>query len=124
MLKTLIIGRGLAVRDWAEALRASGFDVQAEPDRAALGYWIDNARFELAVIDISSAEGEEGAVIPVLREAWPGCRFIAMVTAHGFNAAGVHRMGVWCPDQVLVKPVAPALLSGTARLLAARTVPA
>ena len=45
-------------------------------------------------------------LIPQVRAKWPDCRIIVTVNDYSFSASQFYRMGLWAPDDMLLKPFA------------------
>ena len=112
-----VIADPLLAMPWANELRADGHVVEC--------YWghdIAETLFagespEIVVIDIENPEWAETMLIPQCQAKWPDCKVIAVVSSYAFRTSAVYEMGLWEPDQLLLKPLTPRLLAATVTFL-------
>lgn len=102
---------------WADELRSDGHLVQCHwgPDTAEQLFGGESP--EIVVIDIEHPEWSESMLIAQSQAKWPACKVIAVVSSYSFRDSAVYEMGLWEPDQLLLKPLAPRLLAATVTFL-------
>ena len=102
---------------WAQELQTDGHEVQCHwgPTSAETLFAGENP--EIVIVDIEHPEWPESLLIPQSRAAWPACKVIAVVSSYAFRTSAVYKMGLWEPDQLLLKPLAPRLLAATVTFL-------
>ena len=102
---------------WTGALRDSDFAVVSCADSIEFQEKFGTEVFDIVIVDISNPDWGEAMLIPQARAAWPDCRIIAVVSNYTFRSSAVYQMGLWSPDQVLMKPVSPRVLLATVSFL-------
>lgn len=102
---------------WATALSADGHVVQTFADSLGAQELFSQERFDILIIDIENADFGETMLIPQVRASWPDCKIIAIVSSYMFRSSAVYQMGLWTPDQLLLKPISTRLLLATTSFL-------
>ena len=102
---------------WALELQADGHDVECHSGPDSAERLFAGACPEIVVIDIENPEWSESMLISQTRAKWPDCKIVAVVSSYAFRNSAVFEMGLWQPDQLLLKPLAPRLLSATVTFL-------
>ena len=120
MTECLVVAQGIVGRDWARALRKSGIETRLERDADCVSDLFTTAAIDIVVLDMSGEGAMTASVIPKVRDAWPECRILVVLSGVGFRSDAVYKLGLWRPDQILVAPVPPALLKATVSLLASQ----
>lgn len=113
MATTLLVGDARSCGEWADILRRERHSV--EICEGSLGF---QERFEgppadIFIVDVTHANWGEAMLIPQARAAWPKCRILAIASGYAFRSSAVYQMGLWTPDQLLIKPVNPRVLCAT-----------
>lgn len=117
MSKIAVVARpGLAI-SWVQELRLEGHEAEAFSGPEGAADLFAHAEPEIVIIDIENPEWPESLLIPQARAAWPGCKVIAVVSSYAFRNSAVYKMGLWEPDQLLMKPLSPRLLTATVTFL-------
>lgn len=102
---------------WAQELEADGHDVECHWGPTSAETLFSGATPEIVIIDIGHPEWPESLLIPQTRAKWPDSKVIAVVSSYAFRTSAVYEMGLWKPDQLLMKPLAPRLLAATVTFL-------
>lgn len=105
---------------WTSALGESEFNVEICADSIEFQEHFSDQAFEILIIDVPNPDWGEAMLIPQARAAWPDCKVVAVVPGYTFRSSAVYQMGLWTPDQVLVKPVSPRVLAATISFLSAQ----
>lgn len=112
-----VIANPSTAMPWSQELEADGHKVACHwgPDSSEALFSGDAP--EIVVVDIENPEWSESMLIPQSRAKWPDCKVIAVVSSYEFRCSAVYEMGLWKPDQLLLKPLAPRLLAATVTFL-------
>lgn len=102
---------------WATALSADGHVVHTFADSLGAQELFSHDSFDILIIDIENADFGETMLIPQARASWPDCKIIAIVSSYTFRSSAVYQMGLWTPDQLLLKPINTRLLLATVSFL-------
>lgn len=102
---------------WAKELEADGHVIQCHWGPTSAETLFAGESPEIVIVDIEHPEWPESLLIPQSRATWPACKVIAVVSSYAFRTSAVYEMGLWKPDQLLLKPLAPRLLSATVTFL-------
>ena len=105
MAVTLIVGDEKVTAGWVSALVACGRHVQSCASALAFQHRFSGEPADVLIIDIVHADHGEAMLIPQVRAHWPGCRIVVTVSDYSFLQSEFYRMGLWSPDEVLLKPV-------------------
>lgn len=112
-----VIADPLLSMPWADELRSDGHVVQCHWGSDAAENLFAGECPEIVVIDIENPEWAETMLIPQCQAKWPDSKVIAVVSGYDFRNSAVYEMGLWEPDQLLLKPLAPRLLAATVTFL-------
>lgn len=117
MAQALVVGNGTVVASWADTLRKSRLEVLTASDPEPARAITLESEPEIVVIDLRTQNAPEAMLIPFVRSNLPSSQIIAVVSSYSFNSADAHQLGIWLPDQILVAPVPPRLLSSMVQLM-------
>jgi len=117
MAAILIVGDTPCVRAWASALQRDGHAVEICAHSLDVHERFSSAPVDIFIADVTHADWGEAMLIPQTRATWPECRIIPVASSYAFRSSAVFQMGLWTPDQLLMKPVNPRVLSATVALL-------
>ncbi|MEM7744896.1 MAG: hypothetical protein AAF409_14405 [Pseudomonadota bacterium] len=120
MSRIVIIADPQLAAPWAESLTRDGHAVLTIEGGIGVQTLFDEDPFEIVIVEIDKPDAGESMLVPQVRATWPNCKVIAVVTDFGFRRSAVFEMGLWTPDQVLIKPLAPRLLRATVSFLSAQ----
>lgn len=102
---------------WARELEGDGRHVEVFTGYCSAEELFSGPARDIVIVDIENPEWPESLLIPQTRAIWPDCRTIAVVSNYAFRTSAVYEMGLWQPDQVLMKPLATRILSATVNFL-------
>lgn len=102
---------------WARELEGDGRRIEIFTGYRSAEELFSGPARDIVIIDIENPEWPESLLIPQTRAIWPDCRIIAVVSNYAFRKSAVYEMGLWQPDQVLMKPLATRILSATVNFL-------
>ncbi|MFK7944355.1 MAG: hypothetical protein AB8B85_15775 [Paracoccaceae bacterium] len=102
---------------WAQELQSDGHKVDCHWGASAAETLFAGETPEIVVIDIENPEWVQSLLISQSRAKWPCCKVIAVVSSYAFRSSAVYKMGLWKPDQLLLKPLTPRVLAATASFL-------
>jgi len=117
MATTLIVGESRIATGWAMALEGDGHVVETNADSFGFQERFAGEAVDVFIVDITCPDGGEAMLIPQARAIWPGCRTIAITPNYAFRSSAVYKMGLWSPDQLLIKPVGTRVLCATVAFL-------
>lgn len=117
MAEVLIIGDSRTTEQWSVLLVRAGHTVETVYNAMDMQERFAGAGMDIVIIDISNADWGEAMLIPQARATWPGCRIIAVASSYAFRSSAVYQMGLWTPDQLLIKPVLSRILKATVAFL-------
>jgi len=117
MASILIVGDARTNSLWCEILQREGHTV--EPCKNSVDF---QSRFaaepvDIFIVDVTHADWGEAMLIPQVQAAWPKCKILAISSSYAFRSSAVYQMGLWTPDQLLIKPVNPRVLCATVAFL-------
>lgn len=119
MASILIIGDGAAVPTWVSALRQQDHSVETLSNAmelpAALEDWYDP--IDIIIVDVANPDSGEAMPIAQAQSLWPGCKIIAITSGYSFRGSAFFQMGLWSPDQLLLKPINLRILCATVAFL-------
>ena len=109
MADIVFIGANLARADaYGLALSEAGHEVEVFSDPTSARHRLGDKPADLAVIEVSSADGGPGLLVGQTRAAWPDCRIIALTSLRDADTSNLREMGLWKPDLSLPESVPPA----------------
>ncbi|MEM6621184.1 MAG: hypothetical protein AAF674_03080 [Pseudomonadota bacterium] len=117
MSRIVIIADARLGHVWSSALARDGHDVVCVSDSLSFQSLFEGDSYEIVIIDIDRPDWGETMLIPQVRAAWPDSKIVAVVANYDFRNSAVYQMGLWTPDQVLLKPLAIRLLCTTVSFL-------
>ena len=117
MSKIAIIADPTLSTTWARTLRADGHDVDVIEHSFDYQELLSGDPRDIVIFDVANPNFGETMLIPQVRAAWPDCKTIAVVSSYTFRSSAIYEMGLWSPDQLLIKPVNVRLLSATVAFL-------
>lgn len=117
MATILIVGEDQSTRFWTDELTAAGHAVEAYGGSLDFQERFAGEAVDIFIVDIAHADWGEAMLIPQARAAWPACRTIAVASSYAFRSSAVYQMGLWSPDQLLLKPVGAKVLCATVSFL-------
>lgn len=117
MAAILIIGDSATTRSWAEALVSAGHSLESRSTAFEAQDRLAEMPVDILIVDIANADCAEAMLIPQARAAWPDCKIVVATPNHDFRSSAVYEMGLWSPDQVLLKPLNIKLLRATVSFL-------
>ena len=117
MAEVLIVGDNTSVQQWSLVLARAGHTVETIASTMDMQDRFAGPDVDVLIVDISHADWGEAMLIPQARATWPKCRIIAVASNYAFRSSAVYQMGLWTPDQLLMKPVIPRILSATVAFL-------
>lgn len=117
MAAILVVGETRMNRSWAEVLERDGHSVETSENALTFQDRFAGDPVDVFIVDVTHADWGEAMLIPQARAAWPKCRIIAVASTYAFRSSAVFQMGLWTPDQLLIKPVNPRVLSATVAFL-------
>ncbi len=119
MASILIIGDSAAVPTWVSALRQQDHSVETLSNAmelpAALEDWYDP--IDIIIVDVANPDSGEAMPIAQAQSLWPGCKIIAITSGYSFRGSAFFQMGLWSPDQLLLKPINLRILCATVAFL-------
>ncbi|MEO1493978.1 MAG: hypothetical protein AAFV19_17635 [Pseudomonadota bacterium] len=119
MASILIIGDGASIPNWATALRQDDHTVETLPSAmdlpGALEDWYDP--IDIIIVDVANPDSGEAMPIAQAQSLWPGCKIIAVTSGYSFRGSAFFQMGLWSPDQLLLKPLNLRIMSATVAFL-------
>lgn len=119
MASILIIGDGASTPNWVTALRQHDHTVETLPNAmelpAALEDWYDP--IDIIIVDVANPDSGEAMPIAQAQSIWPGCKIIAVTSGYSFRGSAFYQMGLWSPDQLLLKPINLRILCATVAFL-------
>lgn len=120
MSSILCFGSSGAVAIWDRTLRHEGHDVERVDTLQGVQERFSGDVVDILIIDMSNADTGEALLIPQARAAWPGCKVIVATSSYAFRTSEFYRMGLWSPDQLMLRPVNLRVLTATVNFLAAQ----
>ena len=102
---------------WAQELQRDGYEVACHWGPSCSESLFSGDIPEIVIVDIAHPEWPESMLIPQSRAIWPNCRIVAVVPSYTFRTSAVYEMGLWEPNQLLLKPLTPRLLAATVTYL-------
>ena len=117
MCKIAIVADPSLSTGWARILSADGHTVDTFDDPWEYQNQLSNEERDIVILDVTNPNFGETMLIPQTKSAWPNCRTIAVVSSYTFRSSAIYEMGLWTPDQLLIKPVDPRLLTATVSFL-------
>lgn len=117
MASILIIGDTRTHSSWAGVLERDGHSVEVAEHSLSIHDRFAGDPVDIFIVDIMNADWGEAMLIPQARATWPECRTIAVASSYAFRSSAIFQMGLWTPDQLLIKPVNPRVLSATVGFL-------
>lgn len=117
MAAVLIVGDSRSVYGWSDALEHEGHSVETCDHSLHVHDRFQGDPVDIFICDVTHADWGEAMLIPQTRATWPECRIIAVASSFSFRSSAVFRMGLWTPDQLLIKPVNTRVLCATVSLL-------
>ena len=117
MCKIAIVADPSLSTGWARTLSADGHVVDTFDDPWEYQSELSGDQRDIVILDVTNPNFGETMLIPQTKAAWPDCRTIAVVSSYTFRSSAVYEMGLWTPDQLLIKPVASRLLAATVSFL-------
>jgi DNA-binding response OmpR family regulator len=72
---------------------------------------------DIMVVDVANPDSGEAMPIPHARAAWPQCKILAITSGYAFRSSAFYQMGLWSPDQLLLKPINLRILTATVSFL-------
>ena len=117
MASILIVGDARSNSTWCEVLRLEGHSVEACENSIEFQSRFATDPVDIFIVDITHADWGEAMLIPQIRAAWPDCRIVAIASSYAFRSSAVFQMGLWTPDQLLIKPVNLRVLCATVSFL-------
>jgi DNA-binding NtrC family response regulator len=119
MASILIIGDSASVPNWVSALRQNDHSVETLPSALelpkALEDWYDPV--DIIIVDVANPDSGEAMPIAQAQSIWPGCKIIAVTSGYSFRGSAFYQMGLWSPDQLLIKPLNIRILCATVSFL-------
>ena len=108
MADVVFIGANLARADaYGLALSEAGHEVEVFSDPVTARQRLGGEAADLAVIEVTSADGGPGLLVGQTRAAWPECRILALTALHEAETSKLSEMGLWNPDLSLPVGVPP-----------------
>ena len=117
MASVLIIGDLSVVRVWMDALASYGHTVEHSAGGLEFQERFDGDPVDIFIVEIANADWGEAMLIPQARAKWPDCKVIAVAANYGFRSSAVFQMGLWSPDQLVLKPVNLRVLTANVAFL-------
>lgn len=117
MASILIVGDARSNSTWCEVLRLEGHAVEACENSIEFQSRFASDPVDIFIVDVTHADWGEAMLIPQIRAAWPDCRIVAIASSYAFRSSAVYQMGLWTPDQLLIKPVNLRVLCATVSFL-------
>ena len=117
MASILIVGDARSNATWCEVLRLDGHSVDTCENSIEFQSRFVNDPVDIFIVDVTHADWGEAMLIPQIRAAWPNCRIVAISSNYAFRSSAVYQMGLWTPDQLLIKPVNLRVLCATVSFL-------
>ena len=117
MSKIAIIADSNLASTWAMILCAEGHVVDTYPHSLNHEDFIAGEAPDIVILDVNNPDFGETMLIPHAKAAWPDCKIVAVVSNYTFRASAIYSMGLWTPDQLLIKPVDRRLLVATISFL-------
>ena len=112
-----IVAEPSVAEQWSAEMQGTGHEVTAYWGSSVTDELFAGKPPEIIVIDITNPDWSESLLISQSRAAWPGCKIIAVVADYAFRESAVYEMGLWEPDQLLLKPLTPRMLTATVTFL-------
>lgn len=117
MASILIVGDARTNSQWCEILRREGHTVESCENSIEFQSRFGLDPVDIFIVDVTHADWGEAMLIPQVQAAWPKCKIMAISSNYAFRSSAVYQMGLWAPDQLLIKPVNPRVLSATVAFL-------
>lgn len=115
MADITILARSEACVRWFSALESEGLCPTCFADVLQFQEQFAQSKLDILIVDIENADDGAALAMSQARAKWQDCRIVAVTPNRGFQRSAVYRMGLWCPDQVLVRPfedrILPAVVS-------------
>lgn len=112
----IVANPGLA-SSWAEILCIDGHKVDTFTSLMETQDLFSHDHFDILIMDVENPDFGETMLIPQTRAKWPACKIVAVVSSYTFRTSAVYEMGLWSPDQLLLKPLESRLLLATVSFL-------
>lgn len=120
MASILLIGEAASVSNWVDCLEGEGHRVETVSHSVSVRERFSGEEVDILIIDVLHPDHGEAMLIPQARAAWPHCKTIAITSNYSFRTSAIFEMGLWSPDQLLIKPVNLRILTATVAFLAAQ----
>lgn len=117
MASILIVGDARSNSAWCDILRLEGHSVEVCENSIEFQSRFATDPVDIFIIEVTHADWGEAMLIPQIRAAWPNCRIVAVASSYAFRSSAVYQMGLWTPDQLLIKPVNMRVLCATISFL-------
>ncbi len=113
MASILIVGDARANSLWCDILHREGHTVESCENSVNFQSRFASDPVDIFIVDVTHADWGEAMLIPQVQAAWPKCKILAISSSYAFRSSAVYQMGLWTPDQLLIKPVNPRVLCAT-----------
>lgn len=117
MASILIVGDARTNSLWREILLREGHEVESCENSIDFQSRFAADPVDIFIVDVTHADWGEAMLIPQVHAAWPKCKILAISSSYAFRSSAVYQMGLWTPDQLLIKPVNPRVLCATVAFL-------
>lgn len=117
MASILIVGDARANAIWCDVLRLDDHTVELCENSIEFQSRFASDPVDIFIVDVTHADWGEAMLIPQIRAAWPNCKIMAIASDYAFRSSAVYQMGLWTPDQLLIKPVNPRVMCATVAFL-------
>lgn len=117
MASILIVGDARANSLWCDILHREGHSVESCENSVNFQSRFASDPVDIFIVDVTHADWGEAMLIPQVQAAWPKCKILAISSSYAFRSSAVYQMGLWTPDQLLIKPVNPRVLCATVAFL-------
>ncbi|MEM7057451.1 MAG: hypothetical protein AAF557_07675 [Pseudomonadota bacterium] len=117
MASILIVGDARTNSSWCEVLHREGHSVECCENAIEFQSRFASDPVDIFIVDVTHADWGEAMLVPQVRAAWPDCKIMAISSNYAFRSSAVYQMGLWTPDQLLIKPINPRVLCATVSFL-------
>lgn len=117
MASILIVGESTTTTGLVSALKCDGHDLDILPHFLDFTEMTEGLSVDIMIVDIANPDSGEAMPIPHARAAWPDCKILAITSGYSFRSSAFYQMGLWSPDQLLLKPVNLRILAATVSFL-------
>lgn len=117
MSNLALVANPALATSWAEILCTDGHTVDTFTNPMETQGLFSHDHFDILIIDVENPDFGETMLIPQTRSKWPDCKIVAVVSSYMFRTSAVYEMGLWSPDQLLLKPLESRLLLATVSFL-------